>query len=1136
MADETRDVVIRISAKNLVGEAFAQAKKEVGGLQKGIADFGRGATSAGRALLPFSAALGAIGIGAVKMATDLNAGMANVATLIPGNTARVQELKTAVQEMAIATGKSTTDLSSGLYQVVSAFGDTSDTAKVLDINARAAAAGLATTLDAINLTSAVTKAYGDTSAAAVQKASDLAFVTVKLGQTTFPELASAIGLVAPIAATLKVRQEELSAGFATLTGVTGSASQVSTQMRAVLASMLKPTKEMETAIAALGFSSSSAMVEQLGMVGAMNALIGTTDGSEKSVGKLFGSVEGLSAVFALTGGQADTFTSKLAAMEQASGATDEAFREQTEGVNAAGFAWEQFKARLQVTMQKLGDTAIPILMNTAEAMKPLLDKVMGAVDWFGKLPQPVQTVGVVLAGLMVAAAPVLLMVGTMASGVAALSGAFGTMGIAAGALTGMLWPLTAAVLAVGAAFVGWQIGKAIGQLQVFGLTLQEWVPVLWNWKLGLGETSLENLKLAETSRRLAGQMAVLRGENARTTDIQLGAAGAATGLSAALGTAAAATTKLTDEQKKAKEALDKLIASLSGQEAMNAAQQYVDAVTRMGGATTLSESAMQDVHKAMAAVTAAGGTLTPAMAALEVATRALIQPTKQLAVDYLALAPAIDHAKASTHAYVLAAEQGVDALFASTQRAKDVQAELMRIGAIAPSIVSNNASQMVTKAEGFFSKIFGGAQGMVGNLNSLFTSAFTGGGGAVGAFKGLATQALGSLMSLIPGVGPFLSQFSGAIVAGLGKIGGAIKSLFGGPSGAELQGRKAFGQYVAGVKAAMDEGQLDEVAQNVAKGWKESLAVSAVAIQHAFGAAGRSAAEADAFIHRLWDAQKRGGRAVADVIADIARITGRDLTQATKTAEAATVSATTTATVGYNKVKDRIDALRDQAIGTKNEGLIQAVHALEAKMEAAAASGTEDFSAMADEIEGMAKKIADTPIIIKVGWDAEDFNVSDFIKRNPGDTGRAESAGGNITDPQMLALLAGEFDDAIRAFIAREGRDDMYARGQRALGLGQIPEKFFQDYLRGKGFRDGTPALDYMPFGSGRWAQLHGEEAVIPRGAGHHLAAEIAAALGGRGAGGVMEIRVITQLDSRVVAEQLVPVLPGALKRRGYRL
>lgn len=45
----------------------------------------------------------------------------------------------------------------------------------------------------------------------------------------------------------------------------------------------------------------------------------------------------------------------------------------------------------------------------------------------------------------------------------------------------------------------------------------------------------------------------------------------------------------------------------------------------------------------------------------------------------------------------------------------------------------------------------------------------------------------------------------------------------------------------------------------------------------------------------------------------------------------------------------------------------------------------------------------------------------------------------------------------------------------------------------------GTPGFDFASFGGETGAMLHGDEAVIPRGGGHELAAEIAAAMGGAG-------------------------------------
>ena len=180
---------------------------------------GRAATASGAALGALTAALGGIAVAAGRASMALNRGMANVATLIPGNTERVAALKTAVQDLAQAHGKSSQELAGGLYQTISAFGDSAGrTMRVLEINSRAATAGVATVAEAVDLTSAVTKAYGDTSAEAVQKVSDLALLTVRLGKTDFPSLAAAIGRTAPLAAALGVRQEELAATFSTLAG------------------------------------------------------------------------------------------------------------------------------------------------------------------------------------------------------------------------------------------------------------------------------------------------------------------------------------------------------------------------------------------------------------------------------------------------------------------------------------------------------------------------------------------------------------------------------------------------------------------------------------------------------------------------------------------------------------------------------------------------------------------------------------------------------------------------------------------------------------------------------------------------------------------------------------------------------
>ena len=357
--------------------------------------------------LPLIAAGGA----AIKFAVNFNKAMANIATLIPGNIERVQELKQAVQGMAVELGASTDDLAAGLYQVISAFGDSSESVKILEINARAATAGLATTTDAINLTSAITKGYGDTTADAVQSASDLMFTVVRLGQTSFPELAASLGKVVPLAVKMNITQAELGAIMATLTGVTGNASEVSTQFGAALSSLMTPTPKLVETIKELEFQTAEAMVGQLGFVGSLNALIGATDGSTQSVGELLGSKEALVAAFALTGAQAETFTDKLGEMADIAGATDEAFNEQTQGINAAGFAFQQFKQQVIVVMQNLGDSLVPALRDVLRSLDPVIAAVDSGVKQFANLSESTRTVIIQVAALAAVLGPLAVVVG-----------------------------------------------------------------------------------------------------------------------------------------------------------------------------------------------------------------------------------------------------------------------------------------------------------------------------------------------------------------------------------------------------------------------------------------------------------------------------------------------------------------------------------------------------------------------------------------------------------------------------------------------------------------------------------------------------------------------------------------------------
>lgn len=345
-------------------KSIASASKQLSGMKIGVAAVGVAATAAAAAVVTF-------GVEAVKSAAAFETQMANVATLLDGTkeqvSVRISELGDDVISVSNKTGVATDELSDGLYQIISAVGDSEDAIAQMELAAKAAKAGGAETTDAINLLTAVTKGYNDTSGEAFEKASDLAFTTVKLGQTSFPELASSIGKVIPLSAALGVQQEELFGTFAALTGVTGSTAEVATQMKAVMSGLMSPTDEMAKKLKALGFANANAALDTLGFQGMLNALGETVGGDTQALAKLFSSVEAQTAILALAGAQSGDLTEKTLAMYDATGATENAFQTQTDTLENT---IQVIKNLGKNFVTNVGRSILPTVKDLAEKLLP----------------------------------------------------------------------------------------------------------------------------------------------------------------------------------------------------------------------------------------------------------------------------------------------------------------------------------------------------------------------------------------------------------------------------------------------------------------------------------------------------------------------------------------------------------------------------------------------------------------------------------------------------------------------------------------------------------------------------------------------------------------------------------------------
>lgn len=376
------ELSIRIAGKvdNSLTAAIKTAKNQTSGLARGVSTFAK--TSAA-ALVGVTAAVVGVAATCGKQAADVEKAMAQTRTLLTGTAdetkARTAELTQDVMNISRVTGRVSTEIAAGSYQVISAFQDTADTASILETATKAAIAGRAETVDTVNALAAVTKAYGDTSARAVTHVSDLSFETIRLGQTTMPELANGIQKASGSAAALHVSQEELYAGFATLTGVIGNTDTVGTALNTLYTKMLKPSKALSKAVESLGYKSAYAMVQQEGLGGTIKKLGQYAGGDATKFAALF-SMRDLKAAQGILNTM-DVYEQKLSELQDADGATDRAFMTSINNWNDMfGIASNKVSVFAQQVGMKLLPYAKDFLSDAMPKIDSLMDTVLAGID------------------------------------------------------------------------------------------------------------------------------------------------------------------------------------------------------------------------------------------------------------------------------------------------------------------------------------------------------------------------------------------------------------------------------------------------------------------------------------------------------------------------------------------------------------------------------------------------------------------------------------------------------------------------------------------------------------------------------------------------------------------------------------
>ena len=455
----------------------------------------------------------AAGLGvAVSAASEFQSGLNKLATL------GVKDLDAAgeaVKNVVRLTGADLQDAFTGAYDAVSAGIPEENLYAFLEEGATAAVAGMTDFSTTVDYAKTMVNVFGTE----VGDAMDQAFTAVRFGVTTFDELSGSIGKLAPTWKAAGLASDEMLASIAAVTKQGLSTSEAVTGLKAAFTNIIKPAGESAEIIEALGLEFDAASLKTKGWgqfladltedirtnkaeaIGAKEAIEETIRQYEEAAGgteaykkqlaglrsehealavatdeeiailaRLFGSIEGLNAVLALTSKEgAQDLVNIIGEMETRTGATREAFAAFVK--DNPEQAWKALAGQMKVVAIDIGASLVPALHSLALSMSEVVEWVSNWINEHPRLTSALVAATALVAGLFLTLGPFLVVLPGIATAFSAAGAAIGYFTGSTAAATAAATANTAAVGSMGAAAAGAAHGIGIAAVGLLGLKL-----------------------------------------------------------------------------------------------------------------------------------------------------------------------------------------------------------------------------------------------------------------------------------------------------------------------------------------------------------------------------------------------------------------------------------------------------------------------------------------------------------------------------------------------------------------------------------------------------------------------------------------------------------------------------------------
>lgn len=451
------------------------------------AKIGDGATKAGKALMPVTAGVTALGTAAVKTTADFDASMSKVAAVSGATGKDFDALRDKAREMGSKTKFSASEAADALNYMAMAGWKTDEMLGGLEgIMNLAAASGsdLATTSDIV--TDALT-AFG-MSAEDSGKFADILAAASSNANTNVEMLGESFKYVAPLAGAMGYSAEDTSIALALMANSGVKASSAGTALRSIMTRMASPTDEVASAMEVLGISLDDGQGNMKSFREVMLDLRSGFSGLKRPSNEVLKNLENLDKaleageitqelyeesvesltenLFGAEGAMKAEAAAALAGKQGLSGllaivnASDEDFNKLTNAIdNSSGSAedmaermQDNLSGQLQILKSQLQELAISFGDILMPAIRNIVGKIQGLVDKFNGLDEGTKRIITAIAGIVAAVAPVLLIFGKLATAISAITRVMSTMKFAS-LLTN---PITLAIAAVAGLVAGFK--------------------------------------------------------------------------------------------------------------------------------------------------------------------------------------------------------------------------------------------------------------------------------------------------------------------------------------------------------------------------------------------------------------------------------------------------------------------------------------------------------------------------------------------------------------------------------------------------------------------------------------------------------------------------------------------------------